>query len=73
MGWLVRIDGSVDDVTVGPTSFANERINRCVLSVARRVTFPASSVSARVSWTVKFRGNSAAPLAEAGLPAARGR
>lgn len=73
LGWLVKTDGSVDDVTVGPSSFESDRVNHCVLSVARRVTFPASSVQARVSWTVKFRGTPDAPLAEAGLPSARSR
>lgn len=73
LGWLVKTDGSVDDVTVGPSSFESHQVNRCVLSVARRVTFPPSSIEARVSWTVKFRGSSGAPLAEAGLPSARGR
>lgn len=73
LGWLVKTDGSVDDVTVGPSSFESRRVNHCVLSVAKQVTFPPSSIEARVSWTVKFRGTSGAPLAEAGLPSARSR
>lgn len=73
LGWLVKTDGSVADVTVGPSSFESPRVNHCVLSVAKRVTFPPSSVQARVSWTVKFRGAAGASLAEAGLPSARGR
>ena len=71
LGWLVKTDGSVADVTVGPSSFESERVNHCVLSVAKRVTFPPSSVQARVSWRVKFRGASNAPLAEAGRPSSR--
>lgn len=73
VGWLVKTDGSVDDVTVGPSSFESARVNHCVLSVAKRVTFPPSSVQAHVSWTVKFRGTSDASLAEAGPPATRRR
>jgi TonB family protein len=73
LGWLVKTDGSVTDVTVGPSSFESDRVNHCVLSVAKRVTFPPSSVQARVSWTVKFQGASNASLANAGLPSARSR
>ena len=67
VGWLVRPDGGVKDVTVGPTTFRSARINACVLDVAKQVTFPPSAATTNVSWTVKFRGASHAPVAEANL------
>jgi len=67
VGWLVRPDGGVKDVTVGPTTFRSARINACVLDVAKQVTFPPSAAATNVSWTVKFRGASHAPVAEANL------
>ena len=67
VGWLVRPDGSVNEVTVGPTTFRSARINACVLDVAKQVTFPPSAATTNVSWTVKFRGASHAPVAEANL------
>lgn len=64
VGWEVRPDGSVNDVTVGPSTFQSARINACVLSVAKQVTFPRSASPANISWTLEFRGASAhAPLA----------
>jgi hypothetical protein len=40
-------------------------VNDCMLSVARKVTFPASQSSAQVFWTVRLRGSDDEPLAEA--------
>jgi hypothetical protein len=65
VGWLVGADGSVSHVTVGPSTFDDALVNNCVLSVARRVTFPASSSSTQVSWTVRLREASSGALAEA--------
>lgn len=56
VGWLVKPDGSVNQVTVGHSTFTSRRINACVLDVARQVTFPRSAAPTQVSWTVKFRG-----------------
>jgi hypothetical protein len=64
VGWLVLPDGSVNDVTVGPSTFQSVRINSCVLDVAKQVTFPRSGSPASISWTLEFRGASShAPLA----------
>jgi hypothetical protein len=65
VGWLVGADGSVSHVTVGPSTFDDTLVNDCVLSVARRVRFPASSASTEVSWTVRLREASSGALAEA--------
>lgn len=65
VGWLVKADGSVNDVTVGHSTFASRGINACVLDVARQVTFPRSAAPTQVSWTVKFRGAAQGHLAEA--------
>jgi hypothetical protein len=67
VGWFVRPDGSVNDVTLGPSTFASSSINSCVLDVAKHVTFPRSAAPTNVSWTVKFRGASTATLASATL------
>ncbi len=63
VGWLVESNGRVDDVTIGQSSFESAEINACVLSVARKVTFPASPAPSQVSWTVKFRGSASGALA----------
>jgi len=63
VGWQVRPDGGVNDVTLGPSTFQSARINSCVLDVAKQVRFPRSATPAQVSWTVKFRGASGAPIA----------
>lgn len=64
VGWLVLPDGSVNDVTVGPSTFQSTRINACVLDVAKQVTFPRSGSPANISWTLEFRGASSnAPIA----------
>ena len=64
VGWLVLPDGSVNDVTVGPSTFQSSRINACVLNVAKQVTFPRSGSPANISWTLEFRGASShAPIA----------
>lgn len=65
VGWLVKADGSVNQVTVGHSTFASRRINACVLDVARQVTFPRSAAPTEVSWTVKFRGATQGRLADA--------
>jgi hypothetical protein len=65
VGWAVRANGSVNQVTLGPSTFSSDSINTCVLSVARQVTFPPSAAPAEVSWTVEFRGASRGPLADA--------
>jgi hypothetical protein len=66
VGWLVLPDGSVNDVTVGPSTFQSARINACVLHVARQVTFPRSGSPANISWTLEFRGAAShAPIATA--------
>jgi hypothetical protein len=67
VGWLVRPDGSVNDVTLGPSTFASNSINTCVLDVAKQVTFPRSAAPTNVSWTVKFLGASSGTLASATL------
>jgi hypothetical protein len=67
VGWLVRPDGGVKDVTLGPSTFASSSINTCVLDVAKQVTFPRSAAPTNVSWTVKFRGASSGTLASATL------
>ena len=64
VGWLVLPDGSVNDVTVGPSTFRSPSINSCVLDVARQVTFPRSGSPANISWTLEFRGAAShAPIA----------
>ena len=64
LGWLVLPDGSVNDVTVGPSTFRSASINACVLGVAKQVTFPRSAAPTNISWTLEFRGASShAPLA----------
>jgi hypothetical protein len=68
VGWAVRSDGSVNHVTLGPTTFRSDRINSCILGVARRVLFPPSAAPTEVSWTLQFRAASHAPLATATLP-----
>ena len=65
LAWLVQADGRVARVSVGASSFESHRVNDCVLSVAKQVTFPASQAPTQVSWTVKFRGAANGPLAEA--------
>jgi hypothetical protein len=67
VGWLVRPDGTANDVTLGPSTFASSRINTCVLDVAKQVTFPRSAAPTNVSWTVKFLGASPGTLASATL------
>jgi hypothetical protein len=58
---------------VGQSSFDSHRVNDCVLSVAKQVTFPASPAPTQVSWTVKFRGAASEPLAGAGAHLTDGR
>jgi TonB family protein len=65
LSWSVSADGSVEAVALGRSSFDSERVDDCVLAVARRVTFPASPARTQVSWTVKFTGLGREPLAEA--------
>lgn len=65
VGWAVQADGSVKRVAVDASTFASDRINACVLGVAKQVTFPRSASPSDVSWTVKFRGAAHAPLADA--------
>jgi hypothetical protein len=67
VGWAVRANGSVHQVTLGPSTFVSDSINTCVLEVARQVTFPRSAAPTQVSWTVKFRGASHGPMADATL------
>jgi TonB family protein len=64
VSWLVEANGSVDEVTVGHSTFETGAFNACVLSVARLVTFPPSPAPSHISWTVKFRGPPNAALAE---------
>jgi hypothetical protein len=65
VGWAVRANGSVNQVTLGPSTFVGDSINTCVLDVARQVTFPRSAAPTQVSWTVKFRGASHGTMADA--------
>ena len=65
VGWAVQANGTVKQVTVGPTSFESSRINGCVLGVAKQVRFPASAAPTQVSWTVRFRGAGHEPMADA--------
>jgi hypothetical protein len=65
VGWAVRANGSVNRVTLGSSTFVGDSINTCVLDVARRVTFPRSAAPTQVSWTVRFRGASQEPIADA--------
>jgi hypothetical protein len=65
VGWAVQANGSVKGVTLGSSTFTSHGINACVLSVAKKVMFPASAAPTQVSWTVKFRGAPPAPLADA--------
>jgi hypothetical protein len=65
VGWAVRADGSVHQVTLGRSTFSQATINECVLRVALQVTFPASAAPTQVSWTVQFRGAPQGPLADA--------
>ena len=67
VAWAVKADGSVNGVTVGPSTFASRSINACVLDVARQVSFPRSAAPTHVSWTVKFRSAPEGPLADASL------
>jgi TonB family protein len=66
VAWWVQANGRVAKVSVGPSSFESHRVNDCVLSVAKQVTFPASPAPTQVSWTVKFRGAANGRLAAAG-------
>jgi hypothetical protein len=63
--WAVRANGSVHQVTLGPSTFVGDSINSCVLDVARQVTFPRSAAPTQVSWIVTFRGASREPMADA--------
>ena len=66
VGWLVLPDGTVNDVTIGPSTFQSTRINACVLGVAKQMTFPRSPAPTNISWTLEFRGASShAPIATA--------
>jgi hypothetical protein len=67
VGWAVRANGSVNGVTLGASTFASEGINACVLDVAKEVTFPPSASPVQVSWTVEFRGEPQAPVADVTL------
>jgi len=68
VGWLVEANGSVASVQLGRSSFASDRVNECVLSVAKSMSFPRSPMRTQVSWTVKFQGPASGPLAEAASP-----
>lgn len=65
VGWLVRPDGSVNDVQLGRSTFESPRINACVLGVARQITFPRSAAPTNVSWTVRLRVAPSAAMASA--------
>jgi hypothetical protein len=64
VGWLVESSGSVSNVTMAASTFVEALVNDCVLSVARRVTFPRSAAQTEVSWTVRLRGEASRALAE---------
>jgi hypothetical protein len=68
VGWLVEANGSVASVQLGRSSFNSDRVNQCVLAVAKGMSFPRSPVRTQVSWTVKFQGSASGPLAEAAAP-----
>lgn len=68
VGWLVEANGSVTSVQLGRSSFSSGRVNQCVLSVARSMSFPPSPMRTQVSWTVRFQGSTRGPLAEAAAP-----
>lgn len=68
VGWLVEANGSVASVQLGRSSFASDRVNQCVLAVAKSMSFPRSPMRTQVSWTVKFQGSASGTLAEAAAP-----
>jgi len=69
VGWLVDANGSVAAVQLGRSSFESDRVNECVLAVARSMSFPRSPVRTQVSWTVKFQGAAGGSFAEAAAAA----
>ena len=53
--WLVRPDGTVNEVTVIESSFDSPQVDDCVADVARGLKFPEAEASTRVAWKVKFQ------------------
>ena len=57
VGWLVETNGDILRTKVQRSSFDGGPIEDCVLSVARKVEFPASRATTEIAWTVRFRSD----------------
>jgi hypothetical protein len=57
--WIVRPDGTVDEVSVIASSFDSPQVDGCVADVARGLKFPEADASTRVAWKVKFQAQGA--------------
>jgi hypothetical protein len=53
--WIVRPDGTVNEVSVIDSSFASRQVDDCVADVARGLKFPEADSSTRVAWKVRFQ------------------
>jgi TonB family protein len=53
--WIVRPDGTVNDVSVIDSSFGSAQVDDCVADVARGLRFPEAGSSTRVAWKVRFQ------------------
>lgn len=62
--WEINPDGSVDTAYVSDSSFDNEHLDQCVISVMKNISFPKSSGSTEVSWTFRFQPRSGTQLAK---------
>lgn len=57
--WIVRPDGSVNEVSVIDSSFDSAQVDDCVADVARGLKFPEADSSTRVAWKVRFQAQGA--------------
>jgi hypothetical protein len=53
--WIVRPDGTVNEVSVIDSSFDSAQVDDCVADVARGLIFPEADSSTRVAWKVRFQ------------------
>ncbi len=57
--WIVRPDGTVNEVSVIASSFASPQVDDCVADVARGLKFPEADATTRVAWKVRFQAQGA--------------
>jgi TonB family protein len=53
--WIVRPDGTVNEVSVTQSSFGRAQVDDCVADVARGLKFPEADSTTRVAWKVRFQ------------------